>query len=115
MSDEVVKPTPPNMVPCAGSKSGFRPFGRPKGAKNKHSLKKVSEVLLSKNIEPIEELLKLIPNLEYKEQLAAWALIFKYTYSAPYAKPTDEAPALSINYTKVGDPQVVNSDTDEQS
>lgn len=74
--------------------------GRPKNSKNKRSLKKIEEVLLSNDIEPIEKLLTLIPSLDPKDQLNAWALIFKYTYAPPIQRSVDDNQTIQITYSK---------------
>ena len=75
--------------------SGFKPGntfgkGRPKGVRNRISLQKVDEYLAERGINPIEEILKLLPMLDPREQVKVWGGLLPYLYR----KPTEE-PALN--------------------
>ena len=61
--------------------------GRKKGTLNKGRVAKVSEKLLEKCLDPVEELLKLLPEMEAKEQAKVWMDLLSYTQAK--AKETD--------------------------
>lgn len=64
--------------------------GRKKGAKNKKTLLKVEEFLASRNVHPVEEILKRLPLME--PEAAARILLELMKYWQPQIKPA-EAPA----------------------
>lgn len=75
--------------------------GRPKGTKNKKTLKQAAEVLAERGLNPIEEIIKLIEsgNLKNYEVLDAWKYLQSYCEGKPMAKapePAVEAP-ISTN------------------
>lgn len=67
--------------------------GRRIGTPNKKSILRVSEVLIAKEVNPTEEILKLIPLLEPEDQLKAWGLLLSYTETKP--RENDEDPKES--------------------
>ena len=67
--------------------------GRQKGTRNKRSSFKVARtttVMESKGLNPIEEILKLIPSLEPKEQVKAWEYIHQFVDVKPKDLPDEE-------------------------
>ncbi len=67
--------------------------GRKKGVGNKRSTFRVArttQVLEAKGLNPIEEILKLIPSLEAKEQVKAWEYIHQYADVKPKELPEPE-------------------------
>lgn len=69
--------------------------GRKKGSLNKRSSFRVARttmVLEGKGLNPIEEILKLIPSLEPKEQVRAWEYIHQYVDVKPkeIAEPEEQ-------------------------
>lgn len=56
------------------SKSG----GKQKGTLNKKTVFSVASLLVDKNIDPIEEIMKLLPDLRPHEQLRAWLELLQY-------------------------------------
>lgn len=65
--------------------------GRPKGSKNKKRVLRVEETLVAKGLNPIEEIIRLIPELKKEEQVEAWQKLVPY-YQAPIKvnEPGDE-------------------------
>lgn len=62
--------------------------GRPKGSKDIKTLLKAEVVLAEKGINPTEEILKLIPQLETAQQkIEAWQFLLKYCQ--PQYSPTN--------------------------
>lgn len=61
--------------------------GRKKGSKDIKTLLRCEVVLANNNLNPTEEILKLIPKLDPKDQLAAWQFLLKYTQ--PPLSPTN--------------------------
>lgn len=57
--------------------------GRKPGSKNKKKIFNTSEILANKDINPTEEILKLIPEMNVREKVEAW----KYLHSFTEAKP----------------------------
>lgn len=67
--------------------------GRKKGTGNKRSTFRVARttvVMESKGLNPIEEILKLIPSLEPKEQVKAWEYIHQFVDVKPKDLPEPE-------------------------
>lgn len=52
--------------------------GRKKGSVNKRTLLRVDEVLSARGLNPVEEILKLMPDLPPVEQARQWHEILKY-------------------------------------
>lgn len=69
--------------------------GRKKGSKNKLNYKKVIDVLLEKGLNPTEEILKLIPELEISEQVKTWLFLLTYTQARPPVEDVKTVNALS--------------------
>jgi hypothetical protein len=66
--------------------------GRKKGSLNKKKVLRVEEVLIKENINPIEEILKLIPKLQPAEQVKSYFDLLKYlqpTLKAQEVNPDD--------------------------
>lgn len=59
--------------------------GRKKGTPNRKRVPKVQDFLTERDINPAEEIIKLIPNLETKDQVAAWFELLSYIDSKPKA------------------------------
>jgi hypothetical protein len=57
--------------------------GRPVGSPNKSKLLRVEDLLAEKDINPIEEILKLIPTLEPRDQVKTWLDIQGYVQAKP--------------------------------
>lgn len=64
--------------------------GRPKGSKNKKRVLRVEATLVEKGINPIEEILKLLPELEAEERAEVLLKLVPY-YQAPL-KVNEEDP-----------------------
>lgn len=54
-----------------------------KGRVHKFKIADVHHVLAQNNINPTEEILKLIPMLDFSEQIKAWFLLLSYTQPKP--------------------------------
>jgi len=74
--------------------------GRKKGSVNKKKLLRVEEVLLAADLSPVDELIKLLPQLQPKD--AARVLLELQSYVEPKPKAV-ELPADEIQLTVVGD------------
>lgn len=70
--------------------------GRKPGSKNKQKLKSVNEVFAEQGLEPIAELLKLIPHLDQRDAVRTWIDIFPYCY----AKAKEENPSGALEETE---------------
>jgi hypothetical protein len=57
--------------------------GRKKGSKNKKTIARVADKLADKSLDPTEEILKIIPTLEPKDQVNAWLDLLSYTQPKP--------------------------------
>lgn len=64
--------------------------GAKKGHTYKKSIMRVDEVLAEKNINPTEELLRLMPEFDLDQKLRAWGLILTYSQSKPVDKTIDD-------------------------
>lgn len=73
--------------------------GRPKGSKDLKTLLKCEFVLANKNINPTEEILKLIPQLDPQQQMEAWQFLLKYCQ--PQYSPTNIMVVSSSNQTEI--------------
>ena len=71
-----------NLKPWKPGQSG-NPSGRPK-----RILPRIDEVLKAKSLEPLDELLKLLPDLEPRDKMKVWLEIIAYIH--PKAKPVTE-------------------------
>jgi hypothetical protein len=60
-------------------------FGRPPGRPNKFRLEDVARVLGRAELNPTEEILKLIPLLEPRDQAKTWFWLLAYTQPRPAA------------------------------
>lgn len=69
--------------------------GRKSGTRNKKTILNVVEVLNNRNINPTEEILKLLPALDPHTQMKAWMSLLSYTQG----KPTDIAEEISNETT----------------
>lgn len=69
---------------------GRKTGGRQKGTKNKRSLFSVMETLIIAGSNPVQELLRLIPVLEEKEQAKVWLELLSYTQGKPKDPVEDE-------------------------
>lgn len=74
------------------SARNLRPFqpgqsGNP-GGRGKRILPRIDEILKANNLEPITELLKLLPNLKDREQAQIWLEILPYIHAKQ--KPMEE-------------------------
>lgn len=67
--------------------------GRKPGSPNKRTILKVEDVLALHDLNPTNELLKLIPMMDLEQKVRT--LCFLITYSQP--KPTEQAPADSLS------------------
>lgn len=63
--------------------------GRKQGSKNKKRVPEFAEYLANKDINPIEQVLNLIPSLEPVEQVKAWMDLASYCQPKPKEMPTD--------------------------
>lgn len=79
--------------------------GRKKGTKNKKRVPLVTEYLASRGINPINEILKLIPELESDQRFQAWKTLLSHTQpnlkaeiipSAPPAVPEQSTPTSQL-------------------
>lgn len=61
----------------------FSKPGRPAGAPNKSKLLRVEDLLAEKNQNPIEEILKLLPTLDPRDQVKTWLDIQSYVQPKP--------------------------------
>lgn len=52
--------------------------GRPLGSKSKTSIIRVSEILANANLNPTQEILKLLQHMEPKDQATIWLHLIKY-------------------------------------
>lgn len=69
-----------------GFKAGMpRPAnaGRKPGSRNKKTIVKASVILAEREINPTDEILKLIPQLNPKDQVATWQYLHSYLESKP--------------------------------
>jgi len=57
--------------------------GRPKGAKNHSKVLRVAEVLSRAGINPAEEIMKLLPLLEVRDQVRTWQELQSYCEAKP--------------------------------
>lgn len=57
--------------------------GRQPGVVNKKKIIKISELLILKDINPVEEMLKLIPELNARDQMETWKFLLSYLESKP--------------------------------
>lgn len=57
--------------------------GRKKGVGNLKKLAKVSQILIEKGINPVDEMLKLIPQLSPKDQTASWQYLHSFVETKP--------------------------------
>ena len=71
--------------------------GRPKGSKSRFNIKSVSNTLGEKGINPTEEILKIIPQLDYPEQLRAWFFLLTYTQARPMIDETPPARTMELS------------------
>jgi hypothetical protein len=75
-----------------------RKQGRPPGSKNKSSILKVDEVMSDMKLHPVREALKLLPQLDAKDQVKFWLELHSYVE----AKPKDsETQAMADNYRQL--------------
>lgn len=74
-----------------GWKSGPKPPGRPVRFK----IENVHHVLSRHGLNPTEEILKLIPLLDFKDQVQAWFWLLAYTQPKP--KPIEEKTIDAVN------------------
>jgi hypothetical protein len=70
--------------------------GRKIGSTNKKKLKSLAETLEERGLEPIAELLKLLPQLDAKDAVRTWIDVFPYCY----AKIKEDNSAVSIADTE---------------
>ncbi len=75
--------------------------GRKKGTPNKKYFPGVEEFLASRGVNPIEEILKLIPTLPVDEKLSAWKTLASYTFAKPSGD--DGLPPLDPSVPAVAD------------
>jgi hypothetical protein len=74
----------PQLKPfCFPAGQSGNPSGRPK-----RILPRIDEILKSKNLEPLHELLQVLPNLKPRDQAQVWLEILSYCHAKP--KPTVE-------------------------
>jgi hypothetical protein len=73
--------------------------GRPVGSKDIKTLLKCEFVLAAKGINPTDEILKLIPQLEPKDQLEAWQFLLKYCQ--PQYSPTNIMVVSNSNQSEI--------------
>ena len=78
-------------IPAPKRNSG-RNGGRPLGSKTKSKLLRVEDLLSEKGINPVEEMLALIPSLEPRDQIKVWQDLLSYTQ----AKPRDTESQLIV-------------------
>lgn len=57
--------------------------GRKLGVKNKKRIIKAADVLASKDINPVEEMLKLMPELSPRDQIETWKFLLSYIEAKP--------------------------------
>ena len=57
--------------------------GRKPGSKNKASIKRVSEILAEQNINPVDEILKLLPQVKPETAIKTWETLLAYTQPKP--------------------------------
>lgn len=62
--------------------------GRKKGSLNKKTILSVDQILADKDINPTEEILKLIPTLSDGGKIQAWFELLSYTQAKP--KPSED-------------------------
>jgi hypothetical protein len=60
------------------------------GGRRKKLLKHVDEILDKKGVHPIDEVLKLMPDLSKKDQAFLWMEILAYTHAKPKAEMAEE-------------------------
>ena len=57
--------------------------GRKPGSKNKVSIKRVAEILAEQNINPVDEILKLLPQVKPETAIKTWETLLAYTQPKP--------------------------------
>ncbi len=64
--------------------------GRKLGQKNRKTILKAKDVLFDKSINPVEEILKLMPELKPSERLDAWKFLMNYIEPKVKEQSNDE-------------------------
>lgn len=79
-----------------------RSSGRPPGAKSKTSMKRVADLLSEAGKHPVEEILKLMNELDAKEQATMWLHLLKYCEAPAIPKPDiDDKSTPILEYKRV--------------
>jgi hypothetical protein len=83
-------------IECELKNGGTMPFikgmkkhpqsGKKKGATHATTFRKTIEVIKENSLNPTEEILKLIPHLELKDQMKAWFELLSYSQPKPMAE-----------------------------
>lgn len=81
--------------------------GRTKNAINKIPFHKVIDVLIAKNLNPTEEILKLLPELSASEQVKTWLFLLTYTQNRPPVEEVKTVNAMAEISEKV---EAISSD-----
>ncbi|MGZ3796475.1 MAG: hypothetical protein ACXVB1_08925 [Pseudobdellovibrionaceae bacterium] len=64
--------------------------GKKKGSVHNISRKKVSQILAEKNKEPVEEIMRLMPMLEPRDQAKLWLDLLSYCQAKPTVYESDD-------------------------
>lgn len=72
--------------------------GKKKGSTHATTFRKTIEVITASNLNPTEEILKLIPQLDLKDQMKAWIELVRYSQPKPVVedKESDDDPFATI-------------------
>jgi hypothetical protein len=63
--------------------------GRRQGVRNKKTISKTSDILLNEGLNPTQELIKLLPELNARDKIDVWKYLHSFTESKPKIKVSD--------------------------